>query len=87
MVDIAVIIAKYRELYLTKRPRLGRWVYCKYCDKHTRPEVGPDYSLVICSVCNYGLAPMDMVCEAGSYRAYHDNLVAEFKNKITTGGL
>jgi hypothetical protein len=78
--ELARLIQKYREMYEAARPNLGRWVYCKYCHLNTRPDVGPNYDLVVCSRCGYGLAPMDLVCKAGSYKAWHDQLVDSFNS-------
>ena len=34
----------------------GRWIYCKYCDKHVKPMLSGRWQL-ICSECGYGLSP------------------------------
>ena len=36
--------------------KLGRWIYCKYCYKSVKPELGGIYQ-VVCSECGYGLTP------------------------------
>lgn len=56
---------------------LGRWVYCKYCDKCVLPREGD--GIVVCAVCGYGLASLDDVIKAGSYKAWWDKAVAEFR--------
>jgi hypothetical protein len=58
--------------------KLGRWVYCKYCYRNARPEIGPDGSLVVCSKCGAGLAPLDRVQEAGSLTAWYEQITLEF---------
>lgn len=55
-------------------PKLGRWVYCKYCYKSVRPQLHLLDGLVRCSECGYGLAPLDKVIEAGSYEKWYDEL-------------
>lgn len=59
--------------------RLGRWFYCKYCYRSIRPEIGD--GVVMCPICNYGLAPLDAVEKAGSLEAWYRDLVAKFNAK------
>ena len=67
---MAKIIDKYCRLWLASKPKLGRWAWCKFCEKHVKPEVGSDFSLIVCSCCQAGLVPMREVCEAGSLAAW-----------------
>lgn len=39
----------------TKRLKMGRWVYCKYCYKNVLPIVNYNEGLIQCSECGYGL--------------------------------
>jgi hypothetical protein len=55
-------------------PKLGRWAYCKYCYQNVQPLVGPDGSIVVCSRCFYGLAPMDRVERLGSLASFMGSL-------------
>lgn len=57
---------------------LGRWFYCKYCYRNTRPIIGADGSLVVCSRCNAGLAPLDQVMKFGSLAAWYADLCRRF---------
>lgn len=75
------IIGKYRDLYERTKPKLGRWTYCKYCYKSVLPLVGPDFSIVVCSCCGYGLAPMREVCEFGSLQAWKCHIIELFEGK------
>lgn len=75
---LAKIIDKYRRLWEARRPKLGRWFYCKYCYRNICPKVGPDYSIIICPRCGAGLAPMDDVCRAGSLEAWYEGIVEDF---------
>ena len=36
--------------------KIGRWIYCKYCYKSVKPELGGIYQIV-CPECNSGLTP------------------------------
>jgi hypothetical protein len=40
----------------TAVPGLGRWIYCKYCYKHTQPLQGD--GRIVCGECEYGLGPL-----------------------------
>ena len=51
-------------------------VYCKYCYKNVRPELGD--GVVICSECGYGLAPFEGLEEFGSYNAYEYHTKLDF---------
>ena len=35
---------------------LGRWFYCKYCDRTVRPWLG-SVNQIVCPECGYGLTP------------------------------
>lgn len=62
-------------------PKIGRWVYCKYCYKNVLPVVDYLENLVKCSQCGYGLAPLDVVIEAGSYQNWYKEIVKKFKER------
>jgi hypothetical protein len=36
----------------------GDTMYCDYCYEDQPVELGPDGSVVVCSVCQHGLAPV-----------------------------
>lgn len=36
--------------------KIGRWIYCKYCHKTVKPQLGSVYQ-VLCPECGYGLTP------------------------------
>jgi hypothetical protein len=52
--------------------------YCKYCYKDRDLKIGSDGSLIVCSYCNYGLAPWDQAVEAGGYDAFIDEITEKF---------
>lgn len=74
MVDVIVIKEKTYEI------KLGRWVYCKYCCKNVRPTVGD--GIVKCSECGYGLAPLDAVIEAGSYKKWYEKICHNYAQSV-----
>jgi hypothetical protein len=78
MPSMQKITEKYRSAWTTSHPKLGRWAWCKRCNKHTRPIIGPDFSLVVCGECGWGLAPAADVCRFGSFKAWHEHLETEF---------
>ena len=83
MKDIEMARAKIYELVKKYgRPKIGRWVYCKYCHKHVLPIVNYDEWLVQCSECDYGLAPLDAVIKAGSYEKWWKGIVKKFEEKL-----
>jgi len=45
------------------KSKIGRWVYCKYCSKNTKPILGGIFQ-VLCGECEYGLTP-DFFSEKG----------------------
>ena len=55
-------------------PKIGRWVYCKYCYKKVLPRLNFPEGLIQCTECIAGLAPLDAVIEAGSYAAWEATL-------------
>lgn len=59
-------------------PKLGRWVYCKYCYQKVRPELDFLQGLVKCSKCGAGLAQLDKVIEAGSYQKWDEKIGLDF---------
>lgn len=60
--------------------KLGRWAYCKYCHKNVIPMVGD--GIVECSECGYGLAPLDDVIEAGSYKKWYEKICRTFAQHV-----
>jgi len=52
-------------------PKIGRWVYCKYCYKNVCPEINYQDGLIKCTECGYGLAPLGDVAKEGSYQRWH----------------
>lgn len=59
-------------------PKLGRWVYCKYCYKNVQPKLDFDQGLVRCAECRSGLAPLDEVIKAGSYKKWDEKIGLDF---------
>jgi len=55
--------------------------YCKYCYGYHKLECGIDGSLIVCSRCNAGLAPMDRAIEAGGYDAFIEKITREFEER------
>ena len=55
-------------------PKLGRWVYCKYCYKNVLPRLSLLDGLIQCTECLSGLAPLKDVIVAGSYEAWERDL-------------
>jgi hypothetical protein len=51
--------------------RLPRWIYCKYCRKNVLPALSPEWSIIICSECEYGLYPTDTYAEDYPERVRH----------------
>ena len=51
--------------------------YCKYCYGDHDMGIGDDGSLLVCSNCNAGLAPLDEVLLAG-YDAFVQKITAQF---------
>lgn len=71
-----------RQLDLISRhgmPKLGRWIYCKYCFKNVLPQLDFDGGLVRCAKCGYGLAPLDRVIECGSCQRWEEELLEVYK--------
>lgn len=79
------IITKYPELkfaydelldLITKygMPKLGRWIYCKYCYKNVLPKFSFGGGVVLCSECQSGLAPLEDVIKAGSLKKWEQDL-------------
>lgn len=60
------------------KPKIGRWVYCKYCYKCVLPIVNYDEGLVQCSECSSGLARLDAVIKAGSYKKWWNELYKDY---------
>lgn len=60
------------------QPKLGRWVYCKYCYKNVQPILAFYDGLIECSECKAGLAPLDDVIKAGSYQKWYEKLELDF---------
>jgi len=79
--NLAKLVSRYRDLYTERKPDISGQHYCKYCYQDVTLEVGPDFSIVICSKCGYGLAPMDELCEHGSYLAWRRHIEEEFRKK------
>lgn len=79
--SLAGLIERYRRLYLSHRPKLGRWQWCKSCRKSVRPKISACYSIIECSECGWGLAPMREVCEAGSFTKWHNGIETSFEEK------
>jgi len=55
-------------------PKIGRWVYCKYCYKHVLPYFSFADGLVQCTKCGSGLAPLKDVIVFGSYKQWEQSL-------------
>lgn len=68
------------------RPRLGRWVYCKYCYRNVKPELSVLDDLIKCGNCGAGLAPLRNVIEAGSYKHWYEGIVEQFYRHIEKEG-
>lgn len=82
---LVYLISKYG------RPKIGRWIYCKYCYKNIQPFV--DFDLIKCSECQAGLAPLDNVIICGSlkrfmeYRSEDSDKWLEESGKLIKGEL
>jgi hypothetical protein len=63
-------------------PKLGRWVYCKYCYKNVRPQLDFNNGIVKCSKCGDGLAPLDEVIKAGSYKKREEKIGLDFNRMV-----
>lgn len=55
--------------------------YCKYCHKRRQIDIGPDGSIVVCTACRYGLAPMPDVIAAGTMQAWYDGICERFEEE------
>lgn len=55
-------------------PKLGRWVYCKYCKLNVLPRLTIVEGLIQCTRCEAGLAPIRDVITAGSYKRWEADL-------------
>jgi len=55
-------------------PKLGRWVYCKYCYKKVLPKLAFIEGFIQCSKCGAGLAPLEEVIRAGSLQQWESDL-------------
>ncbi len=86
----ADVIARYPELRFAYddlldliikhgMPKLGRWVYCKYCYKHVLPHFSFGAGLIQCPECESGLAPLKDVIVAHSYEEWERNLEQEYR--------
>jgi hypothetical protein len=84
-VSLEPLIRKNWKAIMAKPPDLGGKVACKYCHQKTLLSIHPDGSIVICSRCGAGLAPMDDVLEFGSYRAWLEHLHQWFHDKYGEG--
>jgi hypothetical protein len=60
-------------------PKLGRWVYCKYCYKKVLPKLAFIEGVVQCSVCKAALAPLKEIVQAGSYRRWEEALKTTYR--------
>lgn len=65
-------------------PKLGRWVYCKYCYKNVLPNLAFFDGLIECSECKAGLAPLEDVIRAGSYQTWENNLWKQYSKTLET---
>ncbi|WP_159058812.1 DUF6192 family protein [Streptomyces caeruleatus] len=63
---------------MTKRKLIPSVWYCKYCYQRQPIDIGPDGSLIICTVCGYGLAPLDEVFAAGSMLTWYEGICDKF---------
>ncbi|MEU9397736.1 DUF6192 family protein [Streptomyces sp. NPDC048324] len=63
---------------MTRRKLIPMVWYCKYCYQRQPIDIGPDGSLIICTVCGYGLAPLEEVFAAGSMRTWWEGICDEF---------
>lgn len=77
--ELLAIIDNEKANWERARPPLGRWFYCKGCEKNVQPKIGPDFSIVICTECGWGLAPADGVIKAGGLQAWWAGVVADFE--------
>lgn len=60
-------------------PKLGRWVYCKYCKLNVLPRLASFEALIQCSRCEAGLAPLRDVIPAGSYKRWETDLISAWR--------
>ncbi|WP_411144903.1 hypothetical protein [Streptomyces sp. x-80] len=67
---------------MTRRRLIPEVWYCKYCYRRRRIGVGPDGSLIVCTVCGYGLAPLEDVIAAGSMRTWYEGICDAFYSKL-----
>lgn len=63
-------------------PKLGRWVYCKYCYKKVLPRLAFIEGLVQCPKCEAGLAPLKEVIRAGSYKEWEERIHRGWEARI-----
>lgn len=52
--------------------------YCKYCYGDHELDYGPDGSILVCTNCGSGLAPVDEANEAGGYDAFTEKIAEQF---------
>ncbi|MGT2533131.1 hypothetical protein ACU4GG_43255 [Streptomyces nojiriensis] len=67
---------------MTRRKLIPLVWYCKYCYQQQPIDIGPDGSLIICTVCGYGLAPLEEVFAAGSMRTWWEGICDQFYAKV-----
>ncbi|GAA2650816.1 hypothetical protein GCM10010425_74480 [Streptomyces spororaveus] len=67
---------------MTRRKLIPEVWYCKYCYHRRRIDIGPDGSLIVCTVCGYGLAPLEDVIAAGSVRTWYEGICDAFYRKL-----
>lgn len=67
---------------MTRRKLIPAVWYCKYCYQRQPIDIGPDGSLIICTVCEYGLAPLEDVVAAGSMRTWHEGICDAFYRRL-----
>jgi hypothetical protein len=52
--------------------------YCKYCYGEHELAYGPDCSIIVCTNCGSGLAPVDRAREAGGFDAFIEQITEQF---------
>lgn len=67
------------ELFVNPGP-----IYCKYCYDEHPVEIGEDGSLLVCTNCGSGLAPLDDVINAGGYSAFVEKITEQFVRETST---
>ncbi|MER6781172.1 MULTISPECIES: DUF6192 family protein [unclassified Streptomyces] len=67
---------------MTRRKLIPLVWYCKYCYQRQPIDIGPDGSLIVCTVCGYGLAPLDKVFAAGSMRTWWEGVCDTFYARV-----